>query len=229
MTVRKFWNWKNSADGGERVLTFDGPIADESWYGDEITPKAFKDELESGKGPVTVWLNSPGGDCFAASQIYSMLTEYSDTVTVKIDGLAASAASVVAMAGDVVMMAPTAMMMIHNPSMCAWGDHADMQKAIDVLNEAKESILNAYELKTGLSRTKLSHMMDDETWMNARKALELGFIDRLTTDKETGNAYAYASASTIKAITNKLAKKTQNTGAKVSDLRARLYESLLTF
>ena len=111
-----------------------------------------------------------------------MLMEYPGHVTVKIPGLAASAASVVAMAGERVLMSPTAMMMVHNPATMVFGDHREMGKAMEVLDEVKTSIINAYELKTGLSRAKLSHLMDDETWMNARKAVELGFADGLLTD-----------------------------------------------
>lgn len=144
----------------------------------------FHDELFAGSGPVTIWLNSPGGDCIAASQIYSMLMDYKDDVTVKIDGIAASAASVIAMAGTKVLMAPTALMMIHNPMTLAYGNHEDMEKAIVMLDEVKESIVNAYELKTSLSRAKLSHLMDSETWMNANKAIELGFADDLLKDEK---------------------------------------------
>lgn len=117
----------------------------------------------------------------AAAQIYNMLTNYKGKVTVKIDGIAASAASVIAMAGDTVLVSPVSMLMIHNPATIAWGDHAEMQKAIDMLSEVKESIINAYVLKTGLSRPKLSHLMDAETWMDANKAVELGFADEIMT------------------------------------------------
>ena len=109
-------------------------------------------------------------DCVAAAQIYNMLMDYKGNVTVKIDGIAASAASVIAMAGNTVMMSPVSMLMIHNPMTVAMGNTDEMQKAIEMLNEVKESILNAYEIKTGLSRTKISHLMDSETWMNANKA-----------------------------------------------------------
>ena len=128
-----------------------------------------------------MWINSPGGDCVAAAQIYNMLSNYKGKVTVKIDGIAASAASVIAMAGDTVLVSPVSMLMIHNPATIAWGDHAEMQKAIDMLSEVKESIINAYVLKTGLSRPKLSHLMDAETWMDANKAVELGFADEIMT------------------------------------------------
>ena len=185
-TKKRFWEWKNQADeGSERVLELYGTIAETSWFDDDVTPQMFHDELFAGKGPVTVWLNSPGGDCIAASQIYTMLMDYQDDVTIKIDGIAASAASVIAMAGTRVLMAPTALMMIHNPMTMAYGNQADMEKAIEMLDEVKESIMNAYEIKTSLSRAKLSHLMDSETWMNANKAIELGFADDIITRAET--------------------------------------------
>lgn len=161
----------------ERTLFLNGTIAEESWFDDDVTPQIFKEELNSGSGDITVWINSPGGDCVAAAQIYNMLTDYKGDVTVKIDGIAASAASVIAMAGTQVLVSPVSMLMIHNPATMAFGDHAEMQKAIDMLGEVKESIINAYERKTGLSRAKLSHLMDAETWMNANMAVELGFAD----------------------------------------------------
>lgn len=162
-----------------------GTIAEESWFDDDVTPQIFKDELNAGSGDITVWINSPGGDCVAAAQIYNMLTQYKGNVTVKIDGIAASAASVIAMAGNMVLMSPVSMMMIHNPATVAVGDHAEMQKAIDMLAEVKESIINAYVIKTGLSRSKLSHLMDAETWMDANKAVELGFADDIVIRAET--------------------------------------------
>ena len=178
---RKFWNWvKNEGElESTRTLFLNGEISDETWYGDEVTPQLFKDELNADSGDITVWINSPGGDVFAAAQIYNMLRDYKGHVTVKIDGLAASAASVIAVAGDTVLVSPVAMMMIHNPATIAMGNTKDMEATIAMLNEVKESILNAYVDKTGLSRNKLSKMMDDETWFNAKKAVELGFADKV--------------------------------------------------
>ena len=180
---QKFWNWRKARNQEpevtERILELSGTIAEESWFDDDVTPQLFKDELNAGSGDITVWINSPGGDCVAAAQIYNMLSNYKGKVTVKIDGIAASAASVIAMAGDTVLVSPVSMLMIHNPATIAWGDHAEMQKAIDMLAEVKESIINAYVLKTGLSRPKLSHLMDAETWMDANKAVELGFADEI--------------------------------------------------
>lgn len=179
--MKRFWNWKKiknqETETTERVLELNGTIAEDSWYDDDVTPQLFKEELNSGTGDITVWINSPGGDCIAAAQIYNMLVDYKGKVTVKIDGMAASAASVIAMAGDNVLMSPVSMLMIHNPATIAWGDHTEMQKAIDMLDEVKESIVNAYAIKTGLTRARLAHLMDAETWMNANKAIELGFAD----------------------------------------------------
>lgn len=175
--MKKFWNFVKNEDTSETELLFNGPISEDTWWGDEVTPAMFRDELSKVSGNLTVWLNSPGGDVFAASQIYSMLKNHKGKVTVKIDGIAASAASVVAMAGDETLIAPTAMMMIHDPSTCAVGNKADMEKAITLLEEVKESIINAYETKSHLSRNKIAKMMSDETWLNAKKAHEMGFVD----------------------------------------------------
>ena len=178
--MKKFWNWTNQTDNPKengRTLFLNGTIADENWYDDDVTPQLFKNDLYAESGDVTVWLNSPGGDCVAAAQIYNMLKEYPGNITIKIDGIAASAASLIAMAGNEVLMSPVSMMMIHNPMTAAIGNADDMQKAAAMLDEVKDSIINAYELKTGLTRAKLSHLMDDETWMNAVTAVDLGFAD----------------------------------------------------
>ena len=241
---RKFWNWvKNEGElSEERTLFLNGEISDETWYGDEVTPKLFKDELNEGSGDITVWINSPGGDVFAAAQIYNMLRDYKGHVTVKIDGLAASAASVIAVAGDTVLVSPVAMMMIHNPATLAMGNTKDMEAAIAMLNEVKESILNAYVDKTGLSRNKLSEMMDECTWFNAQKALELGFADKILFAAEEKpkkkaeededpdekkkkfpfqNAYTYSRKSVADSFLNKVTDKAPET-VPVDQLRKRL-------
>ena len=230
MNKRKFWNWSENED--ERILRIDGVIAEEPWIDDEITPKQFKSELMSGSGDITLWINSPGGDVFAASQIYNMLMDYKGNVTVKIDGLAASAASVIAMAGTRVLMSPVSQIMIHNPMTVAIGNAEEMSKAIDMLSEIKESIINAYELKTNLPRDEISKMMDSETWMNARKAVELGFANEIMyTEKDQNsekisNSYIFSRM----AVTNKLIYKLKNKNqAKnqneitVESLKKRLY------
>ena len=179
--MRRFWNWIRD-DGGGRVLRLEGPIDEESFWGDEVTPKAFRDELYAEEGDVTIWVNSPGGNVFAAAEIYSMIRDYPGNVTVKIDAIAASAVSVVAMAGDRVMISPVGLIMVHDPMTIAMGNAKAMEKAISTLTEVKESIINAYVAKTGLSRNKIAKLMSDETWMNARKAVELGFADEIMFD-----------------------------------------------
>lgn len=230
MNKRKFWDWTNSKD--ERVLRIDGVIAEESWINDEITPKQFKSELMSGSGDITLWINSPGGDVFAASQIYNMLMDYKGDVTVKIDGLAASAASVIAMSGTKVLMSPVSEIMVHNPMTIAIGNAEEMSKAIDMLSEIKKSIINAYELKTNLPRDEISKMMDSETWMNARKAVELGFADEIMyTEKDQNsekisNSYIFSRMAVTNKLIDKLKSKNQAKNQNeitVESLKKRLY------
>ena len=218
--MKRFWNW--SGPQNQRVLTISGTIAEDSWVDDEVTPQVFQDELSQGKGPIDLWLNSPGGDCVAASCIYTMLMNYPDDVNVKIDGIAASAASVIAMAGTKVSMAPTAMIMIHNPLTIVGGQKEALDQAAQMLAETKESIINAYELKTNLPREKISAMMDDETWMNVNKAIELGFADdMLGQNKDITDCYSYSDKQSDLVVLNKLKRTSQNT-ISVKSLQKRL-------
>ena len=227
--MKQFWDWVKDETTESRTLYLNGAIAEESWFDDDVTPQAFKADLFAGEGDITIWLNSPGGDCIAASQIYAMLMDYRGNVTVKIDGIAASAASVIAMAGTKVMMAPTALMMIHNPLTVAIGDSEEMQKAIAMLDEVKESIINAYEIKTGQSRAKISHLMDAETWLNANKAIELGFADGILEDEKKrvqpeDVTYAFSRRAVTNSLLNKLylKKAPVKTGIPIESLDKRL-------
>ena len=235
--MNRFWQWsepdrqvRDETAPDARTLYLDGVIAEDSWFEDDVTPAAFKADLLAGFGPITIWINSPGGDCVAAAQIYNMLMEYPGDVTVKIDGIATSAASVIAMAGTCVLMSPVSTMMIHNPLTVAIGDSEEMRKALQMLDEYKESIINAYEIKTGLSRAKLSHLMDAETWMNANKALELGFCDEiLFMDAPPGEPLENSFAFSRRAVTNSLLDKVkaqipqpEQPRIKASDLEKRL-------
>jgi len=234
MKSKKFWIWKNQVENENetRVLSINGTIAEDSWFDDDVTPNQFKEELFSENTNVVIWLNSPGGDCIAASQIYSMLMDYKGDITVKIDGIAASAASVIAMAGTKVLLAPTALMMIHNPMTVAFGNHEDMKKTIDMLKQVKEFIINAYEIKTNQPRSKLSKLMDSETWMNANKAIELGFADGLLQDpkkEKIEDSYSFSGKSVqsklLNKITNKYKKSLQEESVKgtpINDLEKRL-------
>lgn len=139
-----------------------------------------------------------------------MLTDYKGKVTVKIDGIAASAASVIAMAGNKVLMSPVAMVMIHNPSTVAFGEKVDMEKAIAMLDEVKASIINAYERKTNLSRVQLAHMMDAETWMDANKAVQLGFADEIIGEVDPDipiNNSMYSEVKVNNSLASAIAKK----------------------
>ncbi len=213
----KFWKWEkriinnDSKEEIERTLFLNGTIAEDSWFDDDITPKMFRDELNEGKGDITVWINSPGGDCIAAAQIYNMLVSYKGNVTIKIDGIAASAASVIAMAGNKVLMSPVSVLMIHNPMTIAFGNKSEMEKAIQMLDEIKESIINAYEIKTGLDRKKISNLMDFETWMDANKAMELHFSDGILKRSNYENipksCMMYSKVKVQNSLMEKIVKK----------------------
>jgi ATP-dependent Clp protease protease subunit len=182
-----FWNFaKNEGVDKDVELRISGDIIDDDsawfyeWFGDQYSaPNKFRQELSDHKGKnITVWIDSWGGDCTAAAGIYNALKEHDGKITVKIDSKAASAASVIAMAGDEVLMSPVAIMMVHNPWTSIWGAEAkDMRHMADVLDTIKETIVNAYQAKSGRSRNKISKMMDEETWMSAKKALAEGFVD----------------------------------------------------
>ncbi|MFI3201892.1 MAG: Clp protease ClpP, partial [Eubacteriales bacterium] len=177
-------------------------------------------------GRSTVWINSPGGDCIAAARIYNMLLNYKGHVTIKIDGIAASAASVIAMAGNKVIMSPVSMLMIHNPMTIAFGEKSDMKRAMAMLDEVKESILNAYEIKTGMERGKLATLMDNETWMNVHSAMELGFVDEMM-ESDCGNeedtpirTMMYKRAEATNSLLNKFSQPSNE--RKVEELYHRL-------
>lgn len=223
----KFWNWTTrKEEPSERVLLISGVIAEESWLDDQVSPQQFKEELEKGEGDITVWINSPGGDCIAAAQIYNMLLSYKGTVTVQIDGIAASAASVIAMAGTKIMMSPVSMLMIHNPMTMVAGDKTEMEKAIAMLSEIKESIINAYEIKTKMTREAIAKLMDAETWMDATKAVELGFADDILQREPLVMAsnMLYAKHTVDGQLWNKMREKykAKEEGRSVRDLMSRL-------
>lgn len=176
----KFWKWSNSVSSNNQELILDGPIASDTWWGDEVTPDLFREELKQHAGDLTVVINSPGGDVFAGLAIYNALVNHNGNVTVRVDGLAASIASVIAMAGDKIIMSPGSMIMIHRPSVYAAGTVDDMEKAKDVLMKIEEGITPIYAKRTGLSDEKITELLEAETWMLADKAVELGFADEVS-------------------------------------------------
>lgn len=196
-----FWNIRNDS-AGEPELEFYGPISEYSWWGDEITPKIFKEDLYrvGGGGPVTVRMNSGGGEVIAASVIKSILVEYPGKITVLIEGLAASAATVVAMAGDVIRMQESAYFMIHDPSALAYGTIEDLKQLLGYLKTVKDGIVDSYETRTHIEPARLAKMMTDETWMTARDAVELGFIDEVIAG--TKPKASLKNAAFLNCITN---------------------------
>jgi len=177
----KFWTFNVKAEANSAELLLYGPISKESWWEDDVSPKQFSDDLKAlgNITELTVRINSPGGDLFAAQAIYSLIKSHAANVTVHIDGLAASAASVVAMAGNTVVMPRNAMMMIHNPMMYTGGNANDLRKSADMLDQARETMLAAYLSKAGTDREKIIELLDAETWLTADEALEYGLIDQI--------------------------------------------------
>lgn len=178
----KFWQVKNEVNGNSEILLY-GPIAGESsWWGDEVTPRSFAEDLESlGGKDVTVRINSGGGDVFAAHAIHNQLVAYKGRVTVVIDGLAASAATIIAVAGDRIIMPSNALFMIHNPAigLSDYYGADELLKAAEALNTIKGSIVAAYRKRCKASAEELAAMMDAETWMGAAECLEKGFVDEI--------------------------------------------------
>lgn len=175
-----FWNFTRDDATGNGTIQLDGEIVTESdWWsnGGQVVARSFRNRLATCKD-VTVYINSPGGDVFAGAELYTALREHTQgKVTVKVTGIAASAASLVAMAGDEVLMSPVAYMMIHNPWSMAAGNSADHRKEADVLDEITEGLLAAYTTKTGRNRDEIAAMLDAETYMSAQKCVDLGFAD----------------------------------------------------
>lgn len=225
--MRKFWKLTNLVDGSGSTLVLDGPIAQESWWGDEVTPQAFRDELKKiTSNKLTVIINSSGGDVWAGVSIYDALKELDMEVTVKVSGLAASIASVVAMAGDIIIMSPGSTMMIHRASMLAMGDADDMKKAIEMLETVEDGIISIYSDRTGQTREAVKEMLEAETWMSAEKAVELGFADEVQKPKSenepvtqnifSGN-FAFSMAATKESIQNFVDKVSESEEGKNVD------------
>lgn len=180
----KFWNFKNISESEGELMLY-GDISSQSWWGDEVTPKQFKadlDELGDVKN-LHIYINSGGGDVFAGQAIYSMLKRHKANKTVHIDGLAASIASAIAMAGDKIIMPKNAMMMVHKCWTLAVGNADDMRKMADDMDKIDESIIATYKEKTGKSKKRIKEIMEAETWMNAEDALKEGFIDEIEQEK----------------------------------------------
>nr|WP_312578228.1 head maturation protease, ClpP-related [Sedimentibacter sp.] len=211
--MRQFWNLVKNEDTGENELRIDGPIRMEQGFWDWLFDKpdrsatGLEKAINGMSGNITVWINSPGGEVFAGSVIYTALKNYSKGKVIAKVTEAISAASVIAMAADEILMSPTGLMMIHNPWTLAEGEVKDMQKAIDLLNEVKESILNAYTKKTGLSKAEIAKLMDEETWMSADKAIKMGFADGKLFEEETNPQITNEIIEGAKLVYNSIDKE----------------------
>lgn len=182
---KKFWNFK-ALDGSTGELTLYGEISDVTWWGDEVTPKQFKEDLDA-LGDIDILninINSPGGDVFAGQAIYSMLNRHKAYKNVYIDGLAASIASLVAMAGDKIIMPANAMMMIHSPWTFAIGNAQEFRKLADDMDKIRDSMIVAYESQSALTTEEITEMLDAETWLSAEDCLEYGFADEIEEAKQ---------------------------------------------
>jgi ATP-dependent Clp protease protease subunit len=217
--IARFWNFiKNAKEPEEVELRIEGEIVSDDeawiyeWFGiDVASPNAFRKELAEHKGKnITVWVDSWGGDVFAAAGMYNALKEHKGKVTTKVDGKAVSAGSVIAMAGDEILMSPVSIMMIHNPWSRATGEAKDMRKAADVLDEVKETIMNAYQLKTGKDRAEISDLMDEESWMSAKKAMNEGFVDGVlysgSTEMVVENSYTLSGMAIQNSVDQSMQK-----------------------
>jgi len=175
----KWYEIKNKSDKAE-IWIYE-MIGEDFWSGGGVTAKDFQKELSAIKAPaIDLHINSPGGEVFEGIAIYNLIKQHPAEVTTYIDGLAASIASVVALAGDTIYMAENALFMVHNPWGCECGDSADMRKMADRLDVIRDSIAKAYISKTDKTEDEINALIDEETWMDADEALELGFIDEVT-------------------------------------------------
>lgn len=184
MTQDKFWNFIPATETKPPELLLYGAISSrESWWEDRVTPAAFNRELaELGDVPeIIVRINSGGGDVFAANAIYTRLKDHSAKITVKIDGWAASAATIIAMAGDVIKIARNGVFMVHDPAMTVWDTFRaeDFEKMAEELKVIKQSIVNTYAMKTGKPEQEISDLMAEEKWWTGDAAVENGFCDEL--------------------------------------------------
>lgn len=183
--MNKFWHFQARSDSHGELFLY-GDISDMTWYGDEITPRTFKDDLDS-LGDISnldIYINSGGGDVFAGQAIYSMLSRYPATKTVYVDGLAASIASVIAMAGDKIVMPANSMMMIHNAWTVASGNKDQLRDIADALDKIDQVIGEVYQKRTGKTAEEITELMNAETWFTAAEAIENGFADEVEEGKQ---------------------------------------------
>lgn len=216
--LKKFWNFKSLTDA-ESELRIEGEIVsdDDSWIYEWLgiphsAPSSFRKSLSEHKGKnLTVWVDSWGGDVFAGVGIHNALKEHKGEITVKVDGKAVSAGSIIAMAGDKILMSPGSVMMIHNVWGFISGEAKDMRKTADIYDEIKQGLINIYQARTTVQRNDISKMMDDETWMNAQTAINLGFADgmlyaQVTEEEQVQTAYSFSRLAIQNSVKNTMTR-----------------------
>ena len=228
MRSKKFWNFK-ALDDKTGELTLYGEISDVTWWGDEITPKQFKEDLDAlgDIDTLNVYINSPGGDVFAGQTIYSMLKRHKAQKNVYVDGLAASIASLVAMAGDKIIMPANAMMMIHSPWTIALGNAQKFRKLADDLDKIRDSMVVAYESRSALTAEEVVEFMDAETWLSAKDCLEYGFADEIEEAKQAAACISEKYLAIYRNIPQELIKPSEGEGVKSSEIALRKKKLLL--
>ena len=232
---KKFWKINNQVDDEPAELMIYGAIANETWFGDEVTPKQFADDIRAiGGKDITVRINSCGGDVFAAQAIYNQLRAYSGTVNVVIDGICASAATIIASAGKTITMPSNAVYMIHNPSVgvCAHLDVKDLEALARELDTVKQTIVNVYmnRVSGALTERQLSNMMDKETWLLAEEAKGYGFVDvveNIVDMENVGNSLARVHSFYNSADLSKLIKAKKEAQSMNNDILAKIKNLLI--
>lgn len=225
---KKFWNFK-ALDDKTGELSLYGEISDVTWWGDEVTPKQFKEDLDAlgDIDTLNVYINSPGGDVFAGQTIYSMLKRHKAYKNVYIDGAAASIASLVAMAGDKIIMPANAMMMIHSPWTIALGNAQNFRKLADDLDKIRDSMVVAYESRSALTAEEVVEFMDAETWLSAKDCLEYGFADEIEEAKQVAACISEKYLAIYRNIPQELIKPPEGEGVKSSEIALRKKKLLL--
>jgi ATP-dependent Clp protease protease subunit len=225
---KKFWNFK-ALDDKTGELTLYGEISSSTWWGDEVTPKQFKEDLDAlgDIDTLNVYINSPGGDVFAGQAIYSMLKRYEAQVNVFVDGVAASIASLIAMAGDKVIMPANAMMMIHSPWTFAVGNAQDFRKLADDMDKIRDSMIVAYESRSALTTEEITEIMDAETWLSAKDCLEYGFADEIEETKQVAACISEKYLAIYRNIPQELIKPPDGEVVESSEIALRKKKLLL--
>jgi len=205
ISARAFARWdagvRAADDDADRSISVYDVIGYDYWTGDGVTAKRIAGALRAlGKGPVTVNVNSPGGDMFEGLAIYNLLREHDGEVTVKVLGLAASASSIIAMAGDTIQIARAGFFMVHNAWIIALGNRHDLREFADWLEPFDAAMADIYVARTGQDTEAIQKLLDAESWIGGSAAIEQGFADELLPSDQVKQADAKASVAAARRV-----------------------------